>query len=586
MSRQLRSLFFLGVAFALPFSPLVLSEDKPAPAKKIGNFTLSDPRDQTRVSLDGLKDKKAVVVVFVGIECPINNAYWPVLAELHKKYSSKGLQFLAVNSNNQDTRQGVARHAKEHAVPFPVLKDKGSTVADLFDAKRTPEVFLLDKDRVVRYRGRIDDQIGIDYRRPKPTRRDLGLAIDELLAGKTVSQASTPVAGCRIARAVKPSAQGTITYTKHVARILQKNCQECHRPGQIAPMSLLSYDDAAAWSETIREVVEDQRMPPWLADPRYGKFDNDRRLPKKDKEALLQWIESGCPKGDDKDLPPAREFAKGWIIGKPDVVLSMEESYDVPATPPKDGVPYQYFTVPTNFKEDKWVVLAEAKAGAPSVVHHVLVFILAPGKKFHPDNPENRVLCGMAPGDTALRLPPGVAKKVPAGSKLVFQMHYTPDGTARKDRSSVGLIFAKKPPERSAETMAVVSPFFKIPPGDANYKVEGSFKVPFDYQLLGFMPHMHLRGKDFLYEAIDPDGKKEILLSVPRYSFNWQLSYRLAKPHPMPKGSRVHCVAHFDNSVNNPNNPDPKKEVTWGDQTWEEMMIGWMEIAVDLKPKK
>jgi peroxiredoxin len=574
------------LAFALAGAPLVLSEDKAEHVKKIGNFTLVDPRDQTRVSLDGLKVKKLVVVVFLGTECPINNAYLPTLADLHKQYATKGVQFLAVNSNHQDTAKRVAKHAKEHDVPFPVLKDKGSTVADLFDAKRTPEAILLDKDRVIRYRGRIDDQFGIDYRKPKPTRRDLAEAIDEVLAGKMVSQPSTAVAGCRIARGVKPSAQGTITYAKHVARILQKNCQECHRPGQVAPMPLLSYDDAAAWSATIREVVEEGRMPPWLADPRYGHFDNDRRLPKEDKETLLQWIESGCPKGDDKDLPPPREFAKGWLIGKPDLVLSMEESHDVPATAPKDGVPYQYFTVPTNFKEDKWVVMAEARAGAPSVVHHVLVFILPPGKKFNPDSPENRVLCGMAPGDTALRLPSGVAKKVPAGSKLVFQMHYTPDGTARKDRSSVGLIFAKKPPERSAETVAVVNPFFKIPPGDANFKVEATFQLPIDYQLMGFMPHMHLRGKDFLYEAIDPDGKKEILLSVPRYSFNWQLSYRLAKARPMPKGSKLHCVAHFDNSAGNPNNPDPKQEVTWGDQTWEEMMIGWMEIAVDLKPNK
>jgi hypothetical protein len=325
-------------------------------------------------------------------------------------------------------------------------------------------------------------------------------------------------------------------------------------------------------------------MPPWLADPRHGTFANDRRLPKPDKEALLAWIEQGCPKGDDKDMPPPRPFTPGWVIGKPDVVLSMPAEFEVPATPPKGGVPYQYFEVATNFKEDRWVVRAEAKAGSPEVVHHIIIFIVPPGEEFHKNRPGNRVLCGVAPGDTALRLPPGVAKKVPAGSKLIFQMHYTPNGIARKDRSSVGLIFAREKPERAAITVAVLNPVFRIPPGDPHHQVESWFTFKQDSHILGFMPHMHLRGKSFLYEAIHPDGKKVALLLVRRFDFNWQSSYRLAKPYAMPKGSRLHCVAHFDNSDRNPNNPDPTQEVRWGDQTWEEMMIGWTEIVLDRKP--
>ncbi len=598
MWKRLVALMVIGGALCALCSHFVLSGDKvpSGGGKRIANFSLTDPRDQSRVSLADLKDKKAVVVVFVGTECPINNAFLPRLAELHKEYSSKGVQFLAVNSNSQDTRERVAAHAKKHAIPFPVLKDDGSTVADLFDAKRTPEAFLLDTQRrpavAIVYRGRIDDQFGIGYQRPKPTRRDLAEAIDELLAGKAVSQASTPVAGCLISRAVngRPStkAEAAVTYAKQVSRVLQKNCQECHRPGQIGPMPLLSYDDAVAWSGTIQEVIEENRMPPWYADPRHGNglpsFSNDRRLSAEDKEALLKWIAGGCAKGDDKDLPPPRRFVTGWRIEKPDVVVSMEEEFDVPAEMPRAGVPYKYFSVDPKFTEDKWVVQAEAKPGAPAVVHHIIVFVVAPGQKFEKQGPPGRVLCGMAPGDTALKLPPGTAKKIQAGSKLLFQMHYTPNGTAQKDRSFVGMVFAKAPPERQALTVPVLNHNFSIPPGDDNYKVESSFDFKEDGLVLGFMPHMHLRGKDFLYEAVQSDGKTEVLLSVPRYNFNWQNSYRLAKPYSVPKGGKIHCVAHFDNSAKNPNNPDPTAEVRWGDQTWEEMMIGWMEFAFDRKP--
>jgi peroxiredoxin len=564
--------------------PFVVSGEKAPPVlgKKIADFTLTDVRDGKKVSLAGLKEK-AVVVVFVGTECPISNSYMPRLVELHQEFSKKGVAFLAINANSQDTPERVARHAKEHELPFPVLKDAGNVVADLFGAKRTPEAFVLDAERKVRYRGRIDDQHGVGFSRPKPTRRDLALALDEVLAGKAVTTAATEPAGCQVARLVKPKEGGRVTYAKDVSRIVQDRCQECHRPGQIGPMSLLEYDDAVAWSESIREVIQEGRMPPWYADPAHGKFQNDRRLPRAEKDTLLAWIDGGCPKGDVKDLPKPKEFADGWRIGKPDVVIPMAEAFEVPAKAPKGGVPYQRFEVDPGFTEDKWVSRAEAKPGVASVVHHILIYVIYPGETFDPRVP-NRVLCGVAPGDTALYLPDGVAKRVPKGSKLIFEMHYTPDGKPRKDRSSVALIFAKGPPEREAITRGVGNPRFQIPAGADNYKVESAFTFEEDGHVLGFMPHMHLRGKDFTYEAIHPDGKREVLLSVPRYNFAWQNSYRLEKPYPMPKGSTLHCVAHFDNSDRNPNNPDPTKAVRWGDQTWEEMMIGWTEYVYDRKP--
>jgi peroxiredoxin len=588
MSKRFLMLLTLAGLVALLSSRLGVSADK-APANSIGkqpaNFTLTDPRDQARVSLASFKDKKAVVVVFVGTQCPINNAYLPRLIELHNEYAPQGVQILAINANIQDTPARVAEHAKSNRIPFPVLKDDGNVVADQFGAQRTPEVFVLDANGQVRYQGRIDDQFGIGYKRSQPTRRDLVLALGEVLAGKPVSQPAIPVAGCLIARSFKPRSDGTVTYNREVARILQNRCEECHRPGQIGPMALQSYDDATAWSETIREVIQENRMPPWHADPRYGKFSNDRRLDPTERQALLGWIEQGCPKGDDKDLPAPREWISGWSIGKPDAIYTMKEPFEVPAVGPKNGIEYQYIEVDTGLTEDKWVVRAEARPGATSVVHHIVVFIVAPGHHFVPKQGNAPVLCGTAPGDMPLILPPGVGKKVPAGSKLVFQMHYTPNGVPAKDISCAGVIFAKEPPEQAVATAAVMNPQFRIPPGADGYEVQ-SWWPPLkeDAHILNFMPHMHLRGKDFLYEAIYPDGRKETLLSVPRYNFNWQSVYRCEPPVALTKGTKIHCIAHFDNSDKNQNNPDPTQSVRWGDQTWEEMMIGWTDLVFDKKP--
>ncbi len=553
--------------------------------KQITPFTLADTHGKP-VALTDFQDRKAVVIVFIGTECPIGNAFLPTLARLNATYAPRGVQFLAVNANRQDTPERIAEHARKYGIPFPVLKDTGNRVADRFGARRTPEAFVLDAERRIRYQGRIDDQFGVGYRGTHPTHRDLADALDALLAGKPIARPTTPVAGCLIARVKQPHAQVAVTYSKQVARILQQNCQECHRPGQVGPMPLLTYDDALSWSDTIREVIDQRRMPPWYADPRYGKFSNDRSLSKRDRDALLAWVDQGCPHGDDRDLPPPRQFVNGWTIGQPDLVLTMPKEFDVPAEMPRRGIPYKYFSVPTNFTEDRWVERAEARPGAGEVVHHIVVFIEPPGETFNPNDPRVRVLGGTAPGDMPLILPPGYARRIPAGSRLIFQMHYTPNGRAQKDRSSIGLIFAKRPPAHEVRTVPVFNAAFFIPPGEGNYEIESTFKVRRPAHVIGFMPHMHLRGKDFRYEAIYADGKTETLLSVPRYDFNWQSVYRLAKPLAIPAGTVIHCVAHFDNSAKNRNNPDPSRFVAWGDQTWEEMMIGWMDFAYDSPPQK
>ena len=579
-------LLFLGVLGVLGALMLFSSRPIPIEGRKAADFCLQDPRDQGKVVLSELLEKnKAVVLIFLGTECVLNNQYLPVLSELYQEYSSKGVAFVGINANSQDSRERIAVHAQQNAIPFPVVKDVGNKVADQLGARRTPEAFIVDRFGIIRYQGRIDDQFGIGYSRPgKPMRRDLALALDEVLAGKVVSVPRTEVSGCCIGRVAKPKENGQITYTKHVSRILQKNCQECHRPGQVAPMSLLTFDDALAWSDTIREVISEGRMPPWNADPRYGKFSNDRRLSPEDKETLLTWLDNGTPRGEDKDLPSPRQFPEGWSIGTPDMIVQMPKPFEVPAKAPPGGIPYQYLTVDPGFKEDRWVQRAEVHAGAPSVVHHAILFIQTE-EVFDPNAPDAHI-CGMAPGETPLDLPDGMAKKVPAGAKFVFQMHYTANGKAQLDQTSVGLVFAKKPPRYRVRTVPIhnlrfISLLEHIPAGADNYKMESNYIFWHDSHLLAFMPHLHLRGKDFLYEAIYPDGKKEILLSVPRYNFYWQSYYRLAKPLAMPKGTKLHCVAHFDNSAKNPNNPDPKKNVYWGYQTWEEMMVGWIDYYQD-----
>jgi hypothetical protein len=380
--------------------------------------------------------------------------------------------------------------------------------------------------------------------------------------------------------AAESKPKSKITYSKEVARIVQDNCQVCHHPGTAAPFSLMTFDDAVKWADNIKEAVADKRMPPWFADPHYGKFANDRRLKKEDQETLLAWIDGGMERGNQSDLPPERTFADGWVIGKPDVVFQLPEPQSVPAS---GTVDYQYFITKTDFKEDVWITAAEARPGNRAVVHHIIVSYRDPKNKERAGGRGGLgegFIVGTAPGDMPLMLPAGVARRIPAGAELIWQLHYTPNGKAAKDLSQVGLVFykGKEPPKYNSQTVSIMNGRFAIPPGDPDYKVESEWTVPRDALLLSFVPHMHLRGKDFLYKVAYPDGKSDTLLSVPHYDFNWQLTYRVDKPLHLPKGSTIQCTAHFDNSKSNKANPDSTKEVTWGDQTWEEMMIGFVDF--------
>jgi peroxiredoxin len=542
--------------------------------RTVEDFTLRDYHGRPH-ALGDWADREAVVVVFLGTDCPLSRVYGPRLADLAREFRPRGVAFVGVNANEQDTLTDLAAYARRCQIDFPLLKDIDGCVAAGMGARRTPEAFVLDRQHVVRYWGRIDDQYGVGVRRASPERRDVADALNELLAGKPVSRPAVPSVGCRIGRTPPRTTDGAggATYARDVSRILQRRCAECHRAGEAAPFALTAYADAAAWAPMIREVVEDGRMPPWFADPRHGQFRNDARLTADEEKTLFAWIDGGCPEGDPADLPAPPAFADGWRIPRPDQIIPIaERPFDVPA---EGELPYQYFVIDPGFTEDKYIRAAEVRPGNPAVVHHALVLIEPPGDG-GPVFDSVGVMLDYAPGMAPMALPEGTALRVRAGSRFRCQMHYTPNGSPQQDCTRLGLVFADPATvKHCVEGGAVVNQNIALPAGAADYRLTAESVLPRDVLLLNLSPHMHLRGKAFRFEAAYPDGRREVLLDVPRYDFNWQLRYELAEPKRLPKGTRLICTAHYDNSAANPANPDPTKDVGWGDQTWQEMLIGF-----------
>jgi mono/diheme cytochrome c family protein len=392
------------------------------------------------------------------------------------------------------------------------------------------------------------------------------------------------------------NAPQSVTYHKDVAPIMQSHCQECHRPGEIAPFSLLSYKDARPWAKAIKADVVTKKMPPWFADPQYGHFADDRSLSKQEIDTLVSWVDGGAKEGDPKDEPQPRTYTEGWNIPKPDLVLDMN-TFHIPA---KGDIPYMYVVLPTKFTQDQWIQAAEARPSDRTVVHHVVIFVRDPeskwlreaqpgvpfvppggGKNFNnTSGGGNDILMIYTPGKVPEMWRQGLGKMIKAGSDLVLQIHYTASGKETDDHTKVGLVFAKEKPAERALTIGGNNLSFKIPPGDPNYRVEAKNVFPNGVTILNFFPHMHVRGKAFEYRAVYPDGKSEVLLRVPKYDFFWQLDYTLKEPLVLPPGSRIECTAWYDNSPNNPANPDPTATVRFGEQSWEEMMIGFYDVVM------
>jgi hypothetical protein len=388
------------------------------------------------------------------------------------------------------------------------------------------------------------------------------------------------------AAAVLVSAAGAVaaepapTYAKDVAPIMYARCAECHRPTMFAPMSLMTYEDARPWARSIKQKVTARQMPPWGADAPAGTFKNDPTLTQKEIDTIVAWVDAGAPKGDEQDLPKQPEFADGWTIGKPDVIFAMDEEFKIPA----DGaVEYQYIRIPNTLTEDKWIQALEIRPGAAAQVHHVIAFTQPKGTAPSGQGllgPTN--IGGTTPNKPGLVFPTGVARLLRANQDITLQMHYTTNGKAATDRTRVGIIFAKEPPKKLAAGGMVVQPRFVIPAYDGNAEVKASNVLRRDTVLTTLTPHMHVRGKDMTYIAHYPDGTSETLLHVPKYDFNWQITYELAAPKTLPAGTRLEVIAHYDNSTSNKFNPDPSKDVRWGDQTWEEMMIGFFGTIAEM----
>jgi len=432
-------------------------------------------------------------------------------------------------------------------------------------------------------------------------------------------------AGSAVAQSAAP------TYSKDVAPILNKNCTNCHRPGEIAPMSLLTFKDARPWVKSIGTQVSKGAMPPWHADPAYGEFLNDRRLSAAEKDTLLRWVNAGGPEGDPKDLPTPPKYADGWAIGEPDAVFAMQEDYPLPAS---GTIAYQYFEVPTSFADDRWVQAFEVRPGNHAAVHHVIVYTRPPAAPAQPrsqpsgqeparprpqpaitfadgmdipsgqtggppppdgqkkavgpnDRPAPKLgpsVGAYVPGNGFRVYQPGTATKLAAGATIIFQMHYTTTGKATTDRTKIGLVFSKTPPKTPLVGTALINGALHISAGDPDARVDAEMTLNRDFQLWSILPHTHVRGKRWIYEATFPDGRKQTLLSVPNYDFDWQTDYIYKEPLKLPKGTVIHATAWYDNSAANKSNPDPTKDVWWGDQTFEEMMFTGITLSLEPAP--
>ena len=472
--------------------------------------------------------------------------------------------------------EDVKGYVSDCKITFSVAKDYDQRMAVSLGATRTPEIFVIDRGGRIVYQGRVDDQYEPGVARKKVTQHDLRDAIVSLVEGRTPDVKQTLAVGCLIGRSRDEVTSTEVTYCRDIVAVLQKHCIECHREGEIGPFALDDFDEVVGWADMSLEVIDEGRMPPWHASPEHGSFANSRNMMAEEKDLLRRWVDAGMPYGDAGDLPPAKLFTNGWRLpAEPDLVIPMSErAFKVPA----DGtVEYQYYVVDPGFTEDKWVKAAEVIPGNASVVHHCIAFTRPPdGFEFR----DIGLLSAFVPGQIRSPLPEGYAQKVPAGSRIVFQMHYTPTGTPTEDVTRLGLVFAD-PDEVTHEVFALggVEQEFEIPPGAGNFPVKGSISgFPRNGFLLSVMPHMHLRGKSFEFR-LDRGNSNDVLLEVPAYDFNWQHNYELTEPLPLDQVESLSFTAIFDNSEENPFNPDHTEHVTWGDQTWQEMAVTFVTVA-------
>ncbi len=569
-------------------------------ADSVINFSLLDYRGgyhELRRS-----DARVVVLYFASFSC---NKLRPALGKIRgfqRQWSDKGVEVWLVNASTKEDPSDamlmmLASGRKNGPIPdttkidpetlrlevirsavgtMPVLRDERQLVAQQFDVNTSGEVVAVDpKSMQVIYRGALDDQPLEKSGRGEAKTKYLANAIEEFLAGKPVTLAKTEPDGCAIRFEVEPAAT-PISYRETVAPLLEKHCVSCHSPGQIGPFSMSSYAKVKGWSAMIEEVLLDRRMPPWHADPHYGKFANDRSLTQREARQIIDWVRQGCPRGEGADpLAVERKPAPVWDLGQPDYVAALPQREEIPAT---GTVRYRYIDSAFVMPEDAWLRAAVVRADNPKVVHHIIVRVHYPdGFKDAPK--DSYLFTTWVPGLAAAEFPAGTGMFVPKGARFNFEVHYTTNGKPETDQSELGLYVAKEKPSKLLEVRVSETRDFEIPPGSKNAEHNSHYCFTRDTLLYELSPHMHLRGSTFRYTALYPDGRRETLLSVPNYDFNWQTSYRLKEPKRIPAGTWIFCTGSHDNSAKNPNNPDPTKTIRWGLQSWEEMFMGFMTVA-------
>ncbi|GAC1468074.1 MAG: thioredoxin family protein [Isosphaeraceae bacterium] len=538
-------------------------------------------------------DNGASVLVFYSPECPISNAYSPTLNRLAREFPPGRVRFLGVCVDPDLSDADVAEHARDFSLKFPVIRDRGGSLAARLGATVTPEAFVIDPEGRIRYHGRIDDQFaGRQKPTANPANHELSDAVAAVLGRREVSVTEVKAVGCPIP--APPRAEKPPTYAREVSRIIQKNCQECHRKGQVGPFALDTYDQARKRADDIAVVVEDRVMPPWKPAPGVGpKFRHDRSLSREDIATLASWAAAGAPLGESSDMPPAVTWADDWALGSPDLIIEPTEDFAVPA----DGKDiYRCFVIPTHLPTDTYISAIEYRPGNRGVVHHMLSYVdvqgearkkdledpgygyecfSGPGVEIHGD------LGGWAPGNEPSRLPDGIGRSLPKGADIIMQVHYHPIGKPQRDRSRIGLHFSRKPIRQVLHwTAAANMKGLKLPPGETNIEIKAEYLTPIDLVAHAVTPHMHLLGRDMHLRVTYPDGHVQDLVKINDWDFGWQNTYYFEKPIDLPKGSRVNLVAHYDNSAANPRNPNkPPRLVTWGEATTDEMCIGFIAVT-------
>lgn len=569
-----------------------LSEFGSRPGERVPDVAVTTPGGEP-TSLLKLKGRAGLVIVTRDTECPVSQRYVPRLDELASRYEARGFRFVLLDitpHSIDEARASASPRKQQLTIVDPERKIRGA-----LKPFSTAEAFVIDAQGTLRYRGAIDDQYGLDFQRASPGANWLQDALEAVSRGEDPRVTLTSAKGCPQGKdAGTPVLRQGVTYHNRISRIIQANCELCHRVGGLGPMPLVTYPQVYERRAIINVMVSSGRMPPWFAHPKVGEWANDRSLGTRDRNDLLQWIGAGAPEGDPAEAPLPRQFAPGWNIGKPDAVIAIPEPLKVPA---QGKVDYKNVYVKTDFAEDKWIAAVEIRPTQPKVVHHALAFLEEPGRRGLsaedrrklkpgqpiPPQPEDGVrtfFAATVPGATGMVFPKDTGKRLPKGAWIRFEIHYQPNGAEVIDRTEIGFRFASKP-LREVQSASVFNTEIAIPPNRKGYRAEARRRFDEPAEILTLFPHMHLRGAAFRYELHYPDGKVRRLLEVPRYDFNWQTQYQAKRPIRVPRGAELVATAWYDNSRDNPWNPDPSKTVRWGVQSDDEMMIGYFDF-IDL----